>query len=382
MDLIIILTYTAICTVIFKVFKIPLNKWSVPTAALGGVFILGALLMLMNYNHPYAKYGKEVFVSIPIVPNVSGTVKTVDVIANQPIQKGDLLFTLDPTPFQAKVDQISALLADAKSSDLQNDQKLQTAIANVAKAKADKERNYSNYQRYLKGKEKAGVNSPFTEQELENRKQLFEASNSKLLAAQSEEKRVKLIADAEILGLNPQVAQLQAQLDKALFDLASTRVYAPTNGMATQVALRPGVRAASLPLRPVMTFIPNEKRVFAGLFWQNSLLKMKAGLDAEVILDSVPGHVFKGKLVQLLPAMSEGEFQVNGQLISANRLAAHGFAIVLIELEEDLSDYGLPFGIQGKAVVINHDSDPLHVSLMRRILLRMMGWINYVYPIK
>jgi multidrug resistance efflux pump len=112
MDLIIILTYTAFCTVIFKAFKIPLNKWSVPTAALGGVFILGALLMLMNYNHPYAKYGKEIFVSIPIVPNVSGTVKTVDVVANQVVQKGDLLFTLDSTPFQAKVDQVTALLSD------------------------------------------------------------------------------------------------------------------------------------------------------------------------------------------------------------------------------------------------------------------------------
>lgn len=382
MDLIIILTYTAICTVIFKVFKIPMNKWSVPTAALGGVFILGALLMLMNYNHPYAKYGKEVFVSIPIVPNVSGTVKTVDVVANQPVQKGDLLFTLDPTPFQAKVDQITALLVEAKSSDLQNDQKLQTAIANVGKAKADRDRNFSTYQRYLKANVNAGDNSPFTEQDIDTRKQLFEAADSKLLAAQSEESRVRLITDAEILGMNPQVAQLQAQLDKANFDLESTRVFAPANGIATQVALRPGVRAASLPLRPVMAFIPTEKRVFAGLFWQNSLLKMKVGSEAEVILDSVPGHVFKGKLIQLLPAMSEGEFQVNGQLISANRLAVHGFAVGIIELEENLSDYKLPFGVQGKAVVINHDSDPMHVSLMRQILLRMMGWINYVYPIK
>ena len=38
MDLLLILTYTALCVVAFKVFKIPLNKWSVPTAALGGVF--------------------------------------------------------------------------------------------------------------------------------------------------------------------------------------------------------------------------------------------------------------------------------------------------------------------------------------------------------
>lgn len=382
MDLLIILIYTALCTVVFKVFKIPMNKWTVPTAALGGVVILGTLLMLMNYNHPYAKYGKEIFVSIPIVPNVSGTVKTVDVKANQLIAKGDLLFTLDPTPFQAKVNQLSALIAEAKSSDLQNAQKLQTAIANVLQAKADRDRKYSNYQRYYTGQKKAGINSPFSEEELENRKKIFEASESRLQAARSEELRTRLISDAEIFGMNPQVAQLQAQLDKAEFDLASTEIRAPANGIATQVALRPGVRAASFPLRPVMTFIPTQKRMFAGLFWQNSLLKMTEGTEAEVIFDSVPGHVFKGKLIQLMPAMSEGEFQANGQLISAKKLSTHGFAIGIIELEEDLDDYHLPFGVQGKAVVINHDSDPLHVSLMRRILLRMMGWINYIYPIK
>jgi multidrug resistance efflux pump len=382
MDLIIILTYTALCTVIFKVFKIPLNKWSVPTAVLGGVVILGSILILMNYNHPYAKYGKDVFVSIPIVPNVSGTVKTVDVAPNQPIVKGELLFTLDPVPYQAKVDQITALLADAKSGELQNDQQLQTALAKVANAKAERDRNYLNYQRYIKGNEKAGSSSPFTQQEIDNSNKRLEAAESKLTAAQSEASRIQLIANAEILGLNPQVAQLQAQLDKAQFELDSTRIYAPSDGIVTQVALRPGVRATSLPLRPVMIFIPKDKRLFAGLFWQNSLLKMKEGAEAEVILDSVPGHVFKGKFVTLSPAMSEGEFQANGQLASANRLMKNGFAIGLIELEEDLNDYNLPYGVQGKAVVINHDSDPLHVSLMRRILLRMMGWINYIYPIK
>jgi multidrug resistance efflux pump len=382
MDLIIILTYTAFCTVIFKAFKISLKKWSVPTAALGGVVILGTLLMLMNYNHPYAKYGKEVFITIPIVPGVTGTVMTVDVTPNEPIIKGDLLFTIDPTPFESKVNQVRALLAEAKSGDLQGDQRVKTAQANVQQAQANRDRSSSNYRRYLEGKNKGGINSPFSEQELENRKQQFEASESRLAAALSEEQRAQLAADAEYLGVNPQIAQLRAQLDKAEFDLANTQVRAPDNGFVTQVGLRPGVRATSLPLRPVMTFIPKQKRRFAGLFWQNSLLRMTKGTDAEVILDSVPGHVFTGKLVQLAPAMSEGEIQASGNLLSAKALIPHGFAIGIIELDENLDDYNLPLGVQGKAVVINHDNDPLHVSLMRRILLRMMGWINYIYPIK
>ncbi|GCD22421.1 inner membrane protein YiaV precursor [Klebsiella pneumoniae] len=59
MDLLIILTYVAIAWSIFKIFKIPVNKWTVPTAALGGVFIVSALILLMNYNHPYTLSGAK-----------------------------------------------------------------------------------------------------------------------------------------------------------------------------------------------------------------------------------------------------------------------------------------------------------------------------------
>ncbi len=64
MDLLIILTYVAIAWSIFKIFKIPVNKWTVPTAALGGVFIVSALILLMNYNHPYtflAQKGGDIY---------------------------------------------------------------------------------------------------------------------------------------------------------------------------------------------------------------------------------------------------------------------------------------------------------------------------------
>lgn len=59
MDLLIIPTYVAFAWAIFKIFRIPINKWTVPTAALGGVFLIGALIMLMNYNHPYTSLAQK-----------------------------------------------------------------------------------------------------------------------------------------------------------------------------------------------------------------------------------------------------------------------------------------------------------------------------------
>ena len=317
MDLILILTYTAFCIAVFKIFKIPLNKWTVPTAILGGIALIGTLLMVMNYNHPYGKFAKEYFVSVPIVPAVKGIVISVDAMPNTPLQQGDILFKIDPVPFENRVAGLSAQLKSA-TIDLNRAKEL-------IRRKAGKQR------------------------------------------------------DVDIAQAN--VDNLTANLSTAEYDLERTVVRAPSNGMVTQVALRPGVMAVPIPLRPAMVFIPDQGREVVGSFWQNSLLRMKPGSMAEGSFDAVPGHIFKGKLKTVLPVMSEGSIQSDGSLLSANRVAMHGRALAIIKLEENLNDYHLPRGVQGKIAIIS-DNDPLHVSLIRRILLRMVGWINYIFPMK
>ncbi|MES9945031.1 MAG: HlyD family secretion protein [Candidatus Thiodiazotropha sp.] len=379
MDLLLILTYTAICVVIFKVFRIPLNKWTVPTAILGGVVILGILLMLMNYNHPYGKYAKESFVSVPIVPAVKGIVVAVEAEPNRPLMRGDVLFRIDPKPFEIKVAKKQAQLAEADQQVKQTLAQLEAAKARVKKSTADRDRSRQSYNRYAKGNKKAG--KIFAEQEVENRRQLYLASEASLEAAQADLLRTRLAYESEIDGVNTRVAQLRAELAAAEYDLERSIVRAPADGVVTQFVIRPGMMAASLPLRPVAIFIPDQERVMAGSFWQNSLMRMKPGYKAEVIIDAVPGHVFSGTLKQVLPAMAEGDVQATGNLVSARRLAEHGRALALVELEEDLSDYDLPRGVQGKMAIFS-DHDVLHVSIIRRVLLRMLGWLNYVFPIK
>lgn len=94
MDLLLILTYTALCVAVFKIFRIPLNKWTVPTAALGGIIIIGALIILMNYNHPYSEMARNYYISTPIVPLVKGRVVEVPVKPNQLVKKGMCCFAL------------------------------------------------------------------------------------------------------------------------------------------------------------------------------------------------------------------------------------------------------------------------------------------------
>ena len=136
MDLLIVLTYVACAWSIFKIFKIPVNKWTVPTAALGGIFIVCGLILLMNYNHPYTFKAQKAVVSIPVVPQVTGVVTEVTDKKNTLIKKGEVLFKLNPGRYQARVDRLKADIVTAQHKEQALAAQLDEMKANTQQAKA------------------------------------------------------------------------------------------------------------------------------------------------------------------------------------------------------------------------------------------------------
>jgi len=116
MELLLILIYVSICYVVFKVFKIPVNQWSLATAALGGIIGVALLLLIMNYNHPFTKNARIYFAVTPVLPTVRGRVIEVPVKENAPLKEGDVLFRIDPKPYEYVVEQKKASLAEAEQS--------------------------------------------------------------------------------------------------------------------------------------------------------------------------------------------------------------------------------------------------------------------------
>src|SRR5262249_24985970 len=105
MEILLCLIYVALCYAIFKVFRIPVNQWSLATATFGGIVGIALLLLVMNYNHPFSANARIYFPVTPMLPAVRGRVIEVPVETNAPLKEGDVLFRLDPTPFQYIVDQ-------------------------------------------------------------------------------------------------------------------------------------------------------------------------------------------------------------------------------------------------------------------------------------
>ncbi|WP_044874371.1 biotin/lipoyl-binding protein [Pseudomonas sp. LFM046] len=317
MDLLLILTYTAICVAVFKIFKIPLNKWSVPTAVLGGIVLIGTLIFLMNYNHPYSEVARTYFVSTPVIPVVTGQVIDVPVKGNEPLEKGDVLFRIDPRPFEFRLKSLKAQLVSARA----------------------------------------------------------DQSRARELAARNVGNR----RDVDLT--TARVEDLEAQLGNAQFELDSTVVRAPSKGFVTHVSLRPGMMATRLPLRPSMVFIPDEGHYFAAWMRQNSQLRLSTGDEAEVAFDGIPGRVFQGKVKQVIGVIGEGQVQPSGTLISFTGSPPPGRVPVIIEITDpDYAQYAalMPGGSYGQAALYSKHFH--HVAIMRKILLRMAAWMNYIFP--
>lgn len=317
MDLLLILTYAALCIVAFKIWNIPLTKWTVPTAVLGGLFLIGGMIVIMNYNHPYSEISREYFVTTPIVPAVSGKVIEVPVQGQQKLKVGDVLFRIDPIPFQNKVKALQSELFVAKT-DLQRARKLLST---------------------------------------------------------------KSISQRDVDLAQAKVQILESKLGIASYQLEQTVVRAPTDGYVTQVALRPGMMATSLPLRPVMIFVHNEGNYYVAWFRQNSMMRLEKGDEAEVAFDGIPGKVFTGKVKMVFPAIAEGQIQASGNLFDPRQNNRPGRLPVLITITDpEFESYAgrVPGGAYAQTAVYTKHFH--HISIMRRVLLRMASWMNYLFP--
>ena len=145
----------------------------------------------------------------------------------------------------------------------------------------------------------------------------------------------------------------------------------------TQLILRPGMMAAALPLRPVMTFVHEETAPLVAAFRQNSALRLKAGYEAEIVYPSIPGRVFHGEVVSVLPSMAEGQLLASGNLIGTETFQRIGRVPVVIDVMDDMSEFNLPTGSRAQVAVYSDHWH--HVAIMRKILLRMSSWQNYLY---
>jgi multidrug resistance efflux pump len=371
-ELLLLAVYAAICIGVFKLLKVPANPWTVTTAALGGVFMIGALVVVMDYNHPATTNARIYFYTTPIVSQIRGRVIEVAVKPNEPLKAGDILFRVDPRPFQYAVDEKRAALAEAQQNVRQLKATFDQATAGVDKSRAQVELAQQTYDRQSELLERRVVAQATVDTASRN----LEASRQTLLQAEAAAERARLAAASQINGVNTTVARLQSELRDAEFDLEQTEIRAPGDGYVAQMFLRPGMMVVPLPLSPAMVFIHRDQRDLVAAFPQSALQRLNAGDEAEVSFAGIPARIFAARVRRVIDAVSQGQLQPGPGLVNPEDRARPGLALVSIDLTGDVSAYRLPGGALADVAVYTDHAKPL--ALLRRVLLRMKSWLNFV----
>src|SRR5205809_1009168 len=116
MEIILIGIYAFFVWLIF--IKLKLLPWTTPWkvgVAIFPVVAIACLLLLLNIFAPTTSDVRVVNYVVPIVSQVRGRVIEVPVENNRPVKKGDVLFRIDPTPYQNQVHSLEAQLASEEA---------------------------------------------------------------------------------------------------------------------------------------------------------------------------------------------------------------------------------------------------------------------------
>lgn len=138
MEIILLGIYSFFVWLIFFKFKwLPWNIVSQVIVITLPIFAITALILFLNIVAPSSHDVRVINYVVPVVPRVTGRVTEVPIEPNRPIKKGDVLFKIDPVPFQFEVDSLRAKLAADQAKLASDEAKLTADIARLAAEKAN-----------------------------------------------------------------------------------------------------------------------------------------------------------------------------------------------------------------------------------------------------
>ena len=400
MEALLLAIYSFFVWLIFFKFKwLPWNTVSQVIVITIPIVGLTALVLALNVFAPSSSDVRVLKYVINVVPQVRGRVIEVPAEGNQAMRKGEVLFRIDPTPYQLQVNALEAQLANAQGSSRELDEQLTGAVAQVSAARSAIDQSTSrvvqataqaelaakrvaqNRELVAKGAgnrfdlEQAETNLRDAQSALDGARSAEAQARSAQGQALAGERQIRQRMGAKANGEWAQVAQVRAQLDSARWDLLQTTVLAPANGTPVNVQLRPGSMTAAFPVTPALTFVEDEFTVVA-LYDQNELYKVQPGDEAEIVLLTLPGEIIKGKVDSIIWAQGQGQSPISTNLPNTVGQLPPGRFPVKLTVDPKYRELFLAAGARGDAAIYTQHLEMVHI--LRKVILRINTKLNYL----
>jgi multidrug resistance efflux pump len=292
-----------------------------------GVVLIGAIVFAWWTFAPTTVDGRVFQYVIPIVPNVSGQVIEVPVEGTAVVNQGDVLFKIDPTPYQFTVDQLTASIDQAKA---------QRRLAEIEVARAT-------------GLVKAAAGA----------QSQLDQFNAKLASAQAS------------------IASLQAQLGKAQWQLDETVVRAPYDGFVFNLQLRPGNFVTSMPVASSMAFVSTEIRPVLASFSQSAIRYINVGDEVEMVFRSKPGKVYAGKVVRIARGSGSAQLTATAQMPVMTGQPENSRWPVMVDFDDPAALDELPQSASATIIAV-YTQKGKPVQIISKVVMRINAWTGYL----
>jgi len=380
--LIAILVIIVACALFWLIFfKLKLIRLTPGWGIVFGFFVIHLLLVFiigLRFVTPNSANATVVQHTIQLIPRLPEPTLVTAVLVEEGVhvKKGQALFQFDRRPYEYKVHQLEAQLAEAKQNVGVLKADMDAANAQLNKARSDLA--YQQYQQRMfdtLAKEQA-VRGEDVERTATQVAAAVASENGAV--AQLEAARLKY--QSEIDGIHTTVANLDAQLALAQYYLQNTTMEAPEDGRIINLQVRAGMVAGIVRAGGIAAFIADADRYLLATFFQENLKWVQPGQPVEVALDLYPGQIFAGKVQDIWRGNGVGQYLPSDDIPKFHqpdpRIAQGQYAVRIILADADQSKF--PIGAQGTAAIYTSQGA---WAVLRRISIRAHSWLNWLYPI-
>ena len=280
---------------------VPIRFATTAVVLLGAVFLAHTLWNHYMYS-PWTRDGRVRAEIVRIAPDVAGLVSRVNVVDNQAVKKGDLLFVIDRARYQNAFDQARANLYAAQAA-------LRAAVANTSAMKAGAAQSKVSYDMYVdQSARRENVNDVISIEDRSNARSAAMTARAAWLRAQAT--RVQA-SESEQLS-SAAVTQSEVAVAAAQLNLDRTEVRAPVDGYVTNLDVRVGDYASTGV--PRLALIDSHSYWIYGYFEETKLTQVRIGDRVDISLMS--GTRLQGTVESIARGITDADNPTGSDLLA------------------------------------------------------------------
>jgi multidrug resistance efflux pump len=327
---------------------------------------------------PYTSQARVQAFVVPVAGEVAGTVLKVYVHNNDEVQPGQRLFDIDPTPYRIALQRSRSDYESVQRSVNASRLSVEAAAAGLQAAHADR----VNAEQDSRRLEQIFAEDPgaISIRRVQSAQAAMIKSRSQEKAAEAELRRAEQAA-GERGENNAQLVSARSAIEKAALDLKRTEVIAPGRGLVTD--LRTDVGQFAQPGAPVMTLISVHDLWINADMTENNLGNIEPGDEVAIVLDVMPGRVWKGRVRSVGSGVSGGTEAKPGALPTIEnsrdwlRRAQRFPVAVEFDPAQRQQLHGVRIG--GQAEVMVYTGDHGVMNWLGAVFIKLMSYLSYVY---